>query len=189
MPRTVKLLTPEDWERAALKAIAAGGLEAVAVEPLARKLGVTKGSFYAHFRNRDELLSAALQRWERAQVNGFLADPDPADEPGQRLPQLLTKAIREARSGTVLARLLLESKDRRVRAAIKRVTEIRLTRLEAAFAEAGDPPPLAAHRAIISYSIYIGLLALAGELPRAIVDERTFSDELGRALGLDLRAA
>lgn len=189
MPRTVKLLTPADWEQAALKAIAAGGLEAVAVEPLARKLGVTKGSFYSHFRNRDELLTAALRRWEHAQINGFLADEAPADDPTQRLQRLLTKAIGEARSGTVLARLLLESKDRRVRAAIKRVTEVRLARLEAAFAEIGNAEPLAAHRAIISYAIYIGLLQLARELPERLADERAFSDELVRALGLQVTTA
>ena len=53
----------DDWIRAALDAIAAGGLAAVAVEPLARSLGVTKGSFYAHFSNRDELIEAALEAW------------------------------------------------------------------------------------------------------------------------------
>ncbi|HXD53500.1 MAG TPA: helix-turn-helix domain-containing protein, partial [Solirubrobacteraceae bacterium] len=57
-------LTPEDWERAALAAIRDGGPEAVAVEPLARRLGVTKGSFYWHFANRDGLLGAAIARWE-----------------------------------------------------------------------------------------------------------------------------
>ena len=184
MPRTVKLLTPADWEQAALKAIAAGGLEAVAVEPLARKLGVTKGSFYSHFRNRDELLTAALWRWEDAQVNGFLADSDAADDPAQRLRELLIKAIKEARSGTVLAQLLLESKDRRVRAAIKRVTEVRLGRLEATLTEIGNADSLAAHRAIIAYAIYVGLLQVAGELPHRLADEQAFADELARAIGL-----
>jgi hypothetical protein len=40
----VKALTAEDWELAALDAIREGGLAVVAVEPLARRLGVTKGS-------------------------------------------------------------------------------------------------------------------------------------------------
>ena len=47
-----KTLTAEDWARAALEAIAEDGVTAVAVEPLARSLGVTKGSFYWHFANR-----------------------------------------------------------------------------------------------------------------------------------------
>ena len=57
-------LSAEDWAQAALDLIAEQGVAAVAVEPLARRLGVTKGSFYWHFPSRDALLSAALERWE-----------------------------------------------------------------------------------------------------------------------------
>ena len=42
-------LSAEDWAQAALDLIAEQGVAAVAVEPLARRLGVTKGSFYWHF--------------------------------------------------------------------------------------------------------------------------------------------
>ena len=66
-------LSAQDWARAALKAIAAGGVVAVAVEPLARTLGVTKGSFYAHYRNRDELIAAALVEWVRGHGDEGLA--------------------------------------------------------------------------------------------------------------------
>ena len=49
-------LTREDWVAEATEVLATRGLSAVAVEPLAERLGVTKGSFYAHFANRDELV-------------------------------------------------------------------------------------------------------------------------------------
>ena len=48
-------LTAANWAEAALDAIAENGIEAVAVEPLARRLGVTKGSFYWHFTHREAL--------------------------------------------------------------------------------------------------------------------------------------
>ena len=54
----------EQWAEAALGAIATGGIKAVAVEPLAARLGVTKGSFYWHFADRRALIDAALERWE-----------------------------------------------------------------------------------------------------------------------------
>src|SRR5690606_7033358 len=57
-------LSAADWAQAALDVIAEQGVSAVAVEPLARRLGVTKGSFYWHFPSRDALLQAALERWE-----------------------------------------------------------------------------------------------------------------------------
>ena len=54
-------LSREDWELAALDAIADGGIGAVAIEPLAAALGVTEGSFYAHFPSRDALIDAYLE--------------------------------------------------------------------------------------------------------------------------------
>jgi AcrR family transcriptional regulator len=54
-------LSKADWTEAALDALAGDGLSNVAVEPLARRLGATKGSFYWHFANRAELIAATLQ--------------------------------------------------------------------------------------------------------------------------------
>src|SRR6266699_616553 len=64
-PRERKTLTRADWTGAALDALARDGLRAVAVEPLAERLGATKGSFYWHFRDRNALLEAAVAQWER----------------------------------------------------------------------------------------------------------------------------
>ena len=54
-----KSLTAIDWQEAALNVIAHQGVSAVAVEPLAKQLGVTKGSFYWHFSNRMDLVKQA----------------------------------------------------------------------------------------------------------------------------------
>lgn len=54
-----------DWLRAARLALLRGGVEAVRVEPLARDLGVTKGSFYWHFKDREHLLELLLREWEQ----------------------------------------------------------------------------------------------------------------------------
>ena len=58
-------LSAGDWEQQALELIAEKGIRAVAVESLARRMGVTKGSFYWHFPNRDALLEQSLLRWEK----------------------------------------------------------------------------------------------------------------------------
>lgn len=58
--------TPRDrWVEEGLRALAAGGPDAVRVEGLAKKLGVTKGGFYGYFADRDALLEAMLDAWER----------------------------------------------------------------------------------------------------------------------------
>ena len=56
------------WTDAALEALAGGGIAAVRVEPLAKTLGVTKGSFYWHFADRRALLDAMLARWADGRV-------------------------------------------------------------------------------------------------------------------------
>ena len=53
----------DDWLKAAL-ALCKGGIDGVMVAPLAANLGVTTGSFYWHFKNRQELLEALLNYWE-----------------------------------------------------------------------------------------------------------------------------
>jgi AcrR family transcriptional regulator len=57
------------WIDAGLGALAAGGPEAVRIEPLAQTLGVTKGGFYWHFDDRRALLEEMLDTWERAGVD------------------------------------------------------------------------------------------------------------------------
>ena len=57
-------LSKEDWLKAARLALLHKGPDGVRVEPLARDLGVTKGSFYWHFKDRNDLLDALLKEWE-----------------------------------------------------------------------------------------------------------------------------
>ncbi|MFJ9613998.1 TetR/AcrR family transcriptional regulator [Streptomyces noursei] len=52
------------WIEEGLRALVAGGPEAVRIEALAQALGVSKGGFYGYFRNRDALLTEMLDTWE-----------------------------------------------------------------------------------------------------------------------------
>jgi AcrR family transcriptional regulator len=54
------------WIDEGLRALAAGGPDAVRIEPLARALGVSRGGFYWHFADRGGLLEEMLDTWERA---------------------------------------------------------------------------------------------------------------------------
>ena len=175
-------LTRDDWAAAALAAIQRGGLAAVAVEPLARTLGVTKGSFYAHFRDRGELVEAALERWERVHLEAFERAIQADRDPVEHLRSLMEMATAAARGSTIQGRLLLESDDPRVRAALRRVTELRLERLESIFDQLGDRGDAAARRATIAYATYVGLLQLAREVPERLADEQALVGELARML-------
>src|SRR5215831_11230520 len=89
MARPRRRLTREDWAAAALAAIAEGGLSAVAVEPLAARLGTSKGSFYWHFANRDALLEAALSVWEATTTTEVLSRVEAQADPREQLRLLI----------------------------------------------------------------------------------------------------
>ena len=78
-------LSADDWAQAALDLVAEDGVHAVAVEPLARRLGVTKGSFYWHFPSRDALLRAALERWEQVELDEVFAQLEAITDPRLRM--------------------------------------------------------------------------------------------------------
>jgi AcrR family transcriptional regulator len=176
-------LSREDWERAALDAIAGGGIAAVAVEPLAVSLGVTKGSFYAHFPSRDALIEAALERWEGSHA-ASLAEMSVIADPGERLERVMLAAITFSQSGapSVHRRLLGELDDARVRSAVARMDDARIARLSDNYRELGFPPRQAARRARLAYATYVGLLQMAD----GGGDERLTSREIA-ALVRELR--
>ena len=154
-------LSAADWERGALEMIAQEGVGALAVEALARRLGVTKGSFYWHFKNREALLQAALNRWE-ADDDGELQQHIGAagDAPRERLGALFRWVSGEAQAHRIYAALLQALDHPLIRPTMMRVSQRRMDFLESAFREAGLDPVAARHRARLTYAAYVGFLQL-----------------------------
>src|SRR5918997_3979362 len=95
----VMALGKEDWIREALFAIAEGGSAAVAGEPLAKRLGATKGSFYWHFADRGALVAEALDYWEREHTDAAIAAVEEIADPRERLATLLQAVMAGDRPG------------------------------------------------------------------------------------------
>ena len=153
----------EQWEGAALDAIEEGGLAAVAVEPLARRLGVTKGSFYWHFASRDELLAAALLRWERIHTTERLAALGAVSDPAQRLRSLFEQALTLRPS--IIVQLLAAGDDPVVAPTMQRAAAARIGFLAAAYRELGLPRARAQRQALLAYSAYLGLAHIQRDTP------------------------
>lgn len=68
MPPPVRT-TRDTWIEAGLALLAADGPDAVRVEVLAQRLGVTRGGFYRQFGGRRELIDAMLDTWERRSID------------------------------------------------------------------------------------------------------------------------
>ena len=161
-------LTPDDWARVALGAIARGGVEAVAVEPLAAELGATKGSFYWHFESRETLVEVALREWERlgvdAVIEALAGEPDPA----ARLRKLFATALDMAPSDRAIEIALLAKVDHPVaRDTVRRVGERRIAYMVEQLEQLGWSPREAQDRAALIAWLYIGCLQSAHLAPRA----------------------
>lgn len=153
-------LSADDWAQAALDMIAEQGVAAVAVEPLARRLGVTKGSFYWHFPSRDALLQAALERWELVEEKDVFGILEVVPDPTQRLRQLFLIAAHEITPHVIYSELLKALDHPMVRPVIDRISRRRLDYLVKAFQQAGLEGPAAQHRARLAYAAYVGFLQL-----------------------------
>jgi AcrR family transcriptional regulator len=166
-------LSASDWEDAALAALAESGLAAVSVESLARRLGVTKGSFYWHFATREALLKAALERWERFDEDEVMAPIEPIADPRERLCELFRRVSREAPSHVIYAALMQALDHPLVQPVMARVSQRRLDVLARAYRQAGFDRVAAAHRARLAYSAYTGFLALSRQpgLPKLRLEE------------------
>jgi len=161
-------LSREAWVKAATNLIAQDGVQAVAVEPLALALGVTKGSFYWHFRNRDELIHAALEAWEQDQSADVVTRYAGIEDPRRRLRVLLFAAFEDVENGRFFAALAVSSEDPRVQPYLRRASERRLAFGVEAFQALGLAEEEARQRALLAYAAYAGYFQLLRTTPEAV---------------------
>jgi len=91
---TAARLTRDDWLDAAFRAAVDGGMGAVRVLTLAQSLGVTRGSFYWHFADHAELVSALIDRWYQRTVSADQEElPDGQRNPAASILRILDGAI------------------------------------------------------------------------------------------------
>ncbi len=79
-------LDRNNWVEAAIDVLAKEGVTGLRVEVLAKRCGVTKGSFYWHFKDRQDLLEAVLERWKEGRIRDIEKTTTVA--PGQEREQL-----------------------------------------------------------------------------------------------------
>jgi AcrR family transcriptional regulator len=161
-PRSGRL-SADDWAREALEQIADAGVSSVAVEPLARRLGVTKGSFYWHFPSRDALLQAALERWEHDEQTAYGALESITDAT-ERLRALFHLIAHHNKTHVIYSELLKASDYPAVQTVLAHVLERRIGFLFGSFRQAGLSQKDALNRARMTYAVYVGFLQL--ELPK-----------------------
>jgi AcrR family transcriptional regulator len=187
---TVVRLSREDWTEAALEALAEIGLSAVSIDPLARRLGATKGSFYWHFTSRDELIAATLELWERRDTLDVIAALEEIPDPRERLLALARIAYGEAGRGSdPQAGVLAAAADPRVAPVLERVTVTRLEALQRLFEDVGLDPAEAERRARLAYALYVGTIDLRRAAPSSRRENGDVEAEIDFMVGALTRMA
>ena len=140
----------------------------MAVEPLAREMGVTKGSFYWHFENRDALIEAALRTWEEDQGRAMVARYEGIADIRRRLRVMMFAAFEDEENGLLFAALSASSEDPRVRPFLARASEMRLALGIRSLQALGMGEDEARRKALSLYASYAGYFQLLRAMPRTV---------------------
>lgn len=147
------------WIAAGFEALATDGVDAVRVEPLAKTLGITKGSFYWHFADRRALLDAMLEAWTEGRIAAIREQAAGRDKPAAVLRSLADLYTRHANVRGLSIELAIRALARGDEVAAKAVRSVdreRLRHVGDLFAALGWPASEAQARAVLFYSYLFG---------------------------------
>jgi AcrR family transcriptional regulator len=159
-------LSAKDWLDQGLKTLARDGFTALKAEPLAKAMGVSRGSFYWHFADIGAFHAAILKQWREVAAEQIIANVEAASNHENPLTLLLRRVFGE--------RLALEnavrtwaSVDAAARAAVQAIDQRRLGYVESLLRQSGLPAEKARARAQILYWAFLGFALSDRPLPKA----------------------
>ncbi|HSV60006.1 MAG TPA: TetR/AcrR family transcriptional regulator [Variovorax sp.] len=149
-------LTPEDWIAAAAQLLIHRSIDAVRVDVIAKILDVTRGSFYWHFKDRDDLLNRVLLGWQDEQTEQIIARYRKQGVHAAALIRDLVELPSHGRAAIKGASVELAirawaRRDEMARRVVDAVDAKRLVYLEECFSELGFAEPQAKSRAFLLY--------------------------------------
>jgi AcrR family transcriptional regulator len=167
-------LSAKDWLDQGLKVLARSGFTALKAEPLAKVMGVSRGSFYWHFTDISAFPAAILKHWREVSAEQIIAALEVSAKEDNPLRLLLNRAFgsKPALEKAVRSWAAIDSK---ARAAVLAIDRRRLDYLEHMLRQAGLDAETAAARAQILYWSFLGYALsdqpLAQARQRAVVDQ------------------
>ena len=170
------------WIDQGLRALAAGGPDAVRIEPLAEGLGVTKGGFYWHFGDRRALLAEMLDTWERVMVDEVIERVDAGGGDGRaKLRRLFGLAASYSNEGLFAIELAVRDwsrRDQEVAERLRRVDNRRMEYMRSLFAGFCPDEEDVEARCMMVMALFVGSHFIAADHGR-----RGRGDVLRLALG------
>jgi len=164
MPATAR--TPRSrWVEEGLRALAAGGPDAVRVDSLAKALGVTRGGFYWHFDDRAALLGEMLDEWERTSIDRAIEQVEA--EPGDARTKLRRLFALAASSRDLLTIDLAvrdwARRDKNVAKRLRRVDNRRMEYMRSLFGEFCADEDEVEVRCLFVFSLFVGSHFMAAD--------------------------
>lgn len=170
-------LTPETWIECATEVLVNQGIDHVRVDLLAQQLGVTRGSFYWHFKDREDLLRQVLQAWRATATENLTVRLESANQdPMEQLRGVLSLPFR-GRAAARAARIELAirawaRRDQTARFAVDEADSSRMGYIAQLFSALGFPVVEARSRAFLLYSYIVSESLMPTQGNQAQKDER-----------------
>jgi AcrR family transcriptional regulator len=163
-PAMTEQLTADDWIKEGLKALAKNGFTALKADPLAKAMGVSRGSFYWHFTDLGAFHAAILKRWRDIAAEQIIADVEAtSDEP---LKALLRRSF-GARLDLERAVRNWAAFDAAAQGAVRAIDRRRIDYIETLLATRGLAPATAQARAQVLYWTFLGFALSGAPVPAA----------------------
>jgi len=179
-------LSRNDWIKAGLKALAREGFTALKADVIAKRLAVSRGSFYWHFADIAAFETAVMQRWRDVMAEAIIRELEGLKPAGERLRHLLRIAF-DGDPALEIAMRAWAASDRRARAVIRAVDQRRLAYIEQMLREGGVATGQVQARAQILYWSYLGFVLsakpVAGKARHRLLDELAAFGSGGRGQG------
>lgn len=175
---------PEVWIAEARKLLVTKSIDAVRVEALAKEMGVTKGSFYWHFKDRDDLLKRMLMAWRDEATEQIIFRFESRGLPARELVRDLLSlpfhgATAQQAAATELAIRAWGRRDEVARAIVDEVDAKRLSYIAQCFSALGYSIAEARARAFVLYSYELSESLLSDQgTPAQKAERRAFVEKL-----------
>ena len=148
-------LSAKDWLDQGLKALAEHGYTALKAEPLAKALGVSRGSFYWHFADVEAFHAAILKHWREVAAERIIAEVE-ASAGGENPLQLLLRRVFGERLALERAVRSWATVNPAARAAVQAIDRRRVRYVQGLLGSSGLSPDVAGARAQILYWAFLG---------------------------------
>jgi AcrR family transcriptional regulator len=167
--RMTSRLTAHDWLKQGLKTLAQSGPEGLKAELLAKSLGVSRGSFYWHFKDINAFKMALLERWKAIITDNTIADLAAHTERQDRLAEIMRRAFSlDDCLEQAVRRWSFQSKA--VRHAVAAVDDVRIDYLKALLVDAGLSESAASARSVFIYSASLGRSQIGNDPTARLTD-------------------